>query len=420
MTNSPNTVAVIGAGIAGTTTAYNLVRRGYDVTLYDKNPYPAMETSFANGGQLSASNAEVWTNWSTIFKGIKWMFSPGAPLLVHPKPTWHKISWMLEFMASIPQYENNTVSTVRMAIEARGHLKEIAEDENIQFDREDRGILHFYRNKADFETATNVTEILKKGGLDRRAVTPDEIKDIEPALKGEIYGGYFTDSDFTGDIHKFTNELGKACERHGVTMRLRTEILNLSGHAKGIDVTSRTAKSEELEKSPEPVTRTYDRVVICAGVISRWLASLLGDRVNVYPVKGYSITVNLLEKEDQEAAPWMSLLDDQAKLVTSRLGPDRFRVAGSAEFTGINRDISWERIEPMTEWCRMHFPGMSTRQCVPWAGLRPMMPSMMPFVRQGRNPRVFYNTGHGHLGWTLSAATADAVGAMVAMGSKRV
>ena len=222
MSDSPRTVAVIGAGIVGTTTAYNLVRRGYDVTLYDKNPYPAMETSFANGGQLSASNAEVWTNWSTIFKGIKWMFSPGAPLLIHPKPTWHKISWMLEFMGSIPQYEDNTVSTVRMAIEARTHLRKMAEDEGIQFDREDRGILHFYRNKADFETGTRVTEILKKGGLDRRAVTPNEIKDLEPALKGEIYGGFFTDSDFSGDIHKFTNELGRACERRGVKMRLRT------------------------------------------------------------------------------------------------------------------------------------------------------------------------------------------------------
>ena len=153
--------------------------------------------------------------------------------------------------------------------------------------------------------------------------------------------------------------------------------------------------------------------MICAGVFSRWLAKLLGDRINVYPVKGYSITINLLEKEDQEAAPWMSLLDDQAKLVTSRLGKDRFRVAGTAEFTGVNRDISWGRIEPMTEWCRRHFPGMSTRQCVPWAGLRPMLPNMIPFVGRGKNPRVLYNTGHGHLGWTLSAATADAIGAIM-------
>ncbi len=146
--------------------------------------------------------------------------------------------------------------------------------------------------------------------------------------------------------------------------------------------------------------------------MSRDLARGFGDRINVYPVKGYSITVALPERSDQEAAPWVSLLDDKAKIVTSRLGRDRFRVAGTAEFNGYDRDIRAERIAPLVAWCRRHFPGMSTRQVTPWAGLRPMMPDMMPRVMRGRNPRVFYNTGHGHLGWTLSAATAEAIGAL--------
>ena len=157
----------------------------------------------------------------------------------------------------------------------------------------------------------------------------------------------------------------------------------------------------------------FDKLVVCGGVLSRGLGRSLGDRINVYPVKGYSITVSLPEPADQAAAPWVSLLDDQAKIVTSRLGPDRFRVAGTAEFNGYNRDIRAERIAPLVAWCRAHFPGMSTRHAVPWAGLRPMMPDMMPRVMRGRNPRVFYNTGHGHLGWTLSAATDDAVAALV-------
>ena len=413
MTTNPFKVAVIGAGITGTTTAYTLARRGHEVTLYDRNPYPAMETSFANGGQLSASNAEVWTNWSTIFKGLKWMLKPGAPLLVRPQPSWHKLSWMAEFMSSIPHYENNTVATVRMAIEARAHLKQMALDEGIAFDREDRGILHFYKTKQEFEWATRVTALLKQGGLERRAVTPDEIRSLEPALKGALYGGYYTDSDFTGDIHKFTNELGKACARRGVTMKLRTDVTEVMESAEGMHVLSRPAGVDETGALGGTDVCRFDKIVVCAGVLSRKLAAKLGDRVNVYPVKGYSITVNLNTEEDQAAAPWTSLLDDTAKLVTSRLGKDRFRVAGTAEFAGNNRDISWQRIEPMVEWCRVHFPGMSTRQCVPWAGLRPMMPNMMPHVAQGRNPRVFYNTGHGHLGWTLSAATADAVATLV-------
>ncbi len=152
--------------------------------------------------------------------------------------------------------------------------------------------------------------------------------------------------------------------------------------------------------------------MICAGLSSRRFAQQLGDRVNIYPVKGYSITVHLDDARSQQAAPWVSLLDDQTKIVSSRFGASRFRVAGTAEFNGFNRDIRAERVDPLIRWCRTHFPGMSTRQAVPWAGLRPMMPDMMPRVMRGQNPRVFYNTGHGHLGWTLSAATADAVAAL--------
>lgn len=405
-------IAVIGAGITGTTTAYNLVKRGCVVTLFDRHPYAAMETSFANGGQLSASNAEVWNSWATVFKGIKWMFTPGAPLLVNPTPSWHKLSWMLEFMAAIPKYEENTITTVRLAIEARAHLTRMAEEAGISFDCEERGILHFYHNKTDFEAAKRTSEVLAKGGLVRRAVTPAEMRSIEPALKGDLYGGFYTETDFTGDIHKFTNGLAAACERLGVTMRLATEVLSVKADDEGVTISHRSTEPRLDGSASEIESSAFDKVVICSGVVSRDIAASLGDRVNVYPVKGYSITVSLPEPEDQKAAPWVSLLDDKAKIVTSRLGPTRFRVAGTAEFNGVNKDIRAERIEPLVTWCRKHFPGMSTRQAVPWAGLRPMMPDMMPRVMRGRNPRVFYNTGHGHLGWTLSAATADAVAAL--------
>jgi D-amino-acid dehydrogenase len=408
-------VAVIGAGITGVTTAYQLAKRGCRVTVFDRHRYPAMEASFANGGQLSASNAEVWNRWATVLKGIKWILTPGAPLLVSPKPSWHKLSWMSEFVRAIPRYEQNTITTVRLAIEAREHLMLMADDEGIDFDCEKRAMLHVYRSRKEFEDAGRVSAILARGGLERRAVTPEEIRAIEPALKGSFYGGHYTPSDFSGDIHKFTVALARACERRGVAMRLSTQVTNVEPGQDSVRVSSRPVLPEDAD--PADADEQFDQVVVCGGVSSRAIASRLGDRVNIYPVKGYSITVNLPEAADQLAAPWTALLDDKAKIATSRLGLLRLRVAGTAEFNGMNCDIRAARIEPLLVWCRKHFPEMSTRESVPWAGLRPMMPDMLPRVMRGKHPRVFYNTGHGHLGWTLSAATADTVAALVTSGS---
>ena len=392
-------IAVIGGGITGITTAYTLAKRGFDVTVYEKHRYAAMETSFANGGQLSASNAEVWNNWQTVMKGMKWMMRSDAPLLVNPKPSWHKLSWFAEFIAAIPQYEKNTTETARLAIAARDHLFQWAQDEGIDFDLKKRGILHIYRDKEGFDHAANVSKLLAAGGLERRAVTPDEMKDIEPTLAGTYYGGFYTESDSTGDIHKFTNGLAEAIVRRGVTTHYGHTVTELSADATHAWVTSFDGKEQSRD--------TFDGVVICAGVGSRALAAKLGDRVNIYPVKGYSITVQLDDEASQQAAPTVSLLDDATKLVTSRLGEDRFRVAGTAEFNGYNRNIRDDRIKPLTRWVEECFPGVSTRRVVPWAGLRPMLPNMMPRVGPGRLPTVFYNTGHGHLGWTLSAITAE-------------
>ena len=399
------TIAVIGGGITGVTTAYALAKRGFAVTLLEQNRYAAMETSFANGGQLSASNAEVWTHWSTIAKGIKWMLKSDAPLLVNPKPSWHKLSWFAEFMASIPHYARNTTETARMAIAAREHFFAWADAEGLDFNAEKRGILHIYRNQKDFEHAGKVSQLLAAGGLSRRAVTPTEMKAIEPTLAGNYYGGYYTESDSTGDIHRYSVGLAAAAERLGVSIRYGQQVQRVDSDGRQATITVQTPQGVE------PLV--FDGLVVCAGVGSRALAAQLGDRVNIYPVKGYSITVHLNDQASQQAAPWVSLLDDETKLVTSRLGTDRFRVAGTAEFNGYNRDIRADRIKPLVDWVNQCFPGVNTRQVVPWAGLRPMMPNMMPRVGRGRHPNVFYNTGHGHLGWTLSAGTADLVATLV-------
>lgn len=396
------TIAVLGAGITGITTAAKLHEQGFNVTVIDRQRYAAMDTSFANGGQLSASNAEVWNTWSTIMKGLKWMLQSDAPLLVNPKPSWHKISWMLEFMGNIPSYERNTIATTKLAVAARTHLRDLAQRWGVEYDVSDCGILHFYSDRKDFDHARRVNKLLAKGGLERFELSSSEIIEKEPQLRGDFVGGFWTPSDFTGDIHKYAFSLAEAIRKDGVNFLMETELVDVKSDNNVVRL--KDDKGQYYE---------FDGIVVCSGVGSRALAAKLGDRVNIYPVKGYSITVNLRDEQSQQGAPIRSLLDDKAKIVTSRLGVDRFRIAGTAEFNGYNRDIRSDRIKPLVDWCQQHFPDVSTESVVPWAGLRPMMPNMMPKVGPGRRSNVFYNTGHGHLGWTLSAATADLVTATV-------
>lgn len=393
-------IAIIGAGITGVTSAYALSNLGYAVTVYDRQRYPAMETSYANGGQLSASNAEVWNSTATIIKGLRWMLRKNAPLLLNPRFSWHKYSWLAQFMAQIPNYRDNTIATTRMAIEARRHLFDMAEAEGIDFDLERRGILHIYHDADSFKAAHRANALLQAGGLDRYAVTADEARAIEPAMQTGCHGGFYTPSDATGDIHKFTRGLAQACERRGVTFVHDADIDNIQRHDRPYVLDIRRDGGTQRER------HEADAIVVCAGAASRKFARLLGDSINIYPVKGYSISVHLDDADSQGAAPRVSLLDEAAKIVTSRLG-DRFRVAGTAEFNGFNMDIRAERVQPLIDWTRKHFPNINTTRVVPWCGLRPMTPNMMPRVGAGKRPGVFYNTGHGHLGWTLSAATAQ-------------
>lgn len=398
-------IVVIGAGITGVSTAYALLERGYEVTVFEKQRYAAMETSFANGGQLSACNAEVWNHWSTVIKGIKWMARRDAPLLMNPSPSWHKYSWLAEFMANIGRYRENTIATTRLAIFARQHMFGIAEREGIDFDHVRKGILHVHYDKAGYDHASKVNEMLVEGGLDRHPVTPKEIAEIEPVLSGKFHGGFYTPSDSTGDIHKYTGGLAQVCESRGARFTYDADVTSITKRdGFRIAFSTKGGIKDELQA---------DAVVVCAGVHSRTIGAMLGDRINIYPVKGYSITVDLADELSQASAPWVSILDDRAKIVTSRLGTSRFRVAGTAEFNGANRDIRDDRVRPLVEWTRTLFPGVATSNVIPWAGLRPMMPNMMPKVGKGKIPGVFYNTGHGHLGWTLSAATSAALAEVI-------
>jgi D-amino-acid dehydrogenase len=388
-------VLVIGSGIAGVTSAYYIAKLGHEVTVVDEEPSTAMKTSFANGGQLSVSNAEVWTTWSNVFKGIKWVFRKDAPLLINPRPDIDKIVWLSKFLynTAANTHERNTAATIRLALESRKLYHEIELEENLQFDQTNCGILHFYKDEKYFDHAKRVQELYESNGCEWTILTPDQVLKKEPNLKNAkgILGGVWTADDWTGDARKFSVELKKVLEKkYGVKF-----LYNIT-----LDI-----------KRPSQIFSKYHKVVVAAGVGSVRLAKQLGDAIDVYPVKGYSITVNLSES-DSGYAPATSLLDDQAKIVTSKLG-NRFRVAGTAELAGENYDIRKDRIQPLLNWTRQNFPSIDVGNYSSWACLRPMSPNMMPIVKAGLNPNVIYHTGHGHLGWTLSAATAKQVANMI-------
>ncbi len=332
-------------------------------------------------------------------------------LLFNPKPSWHKYSWIGAFLGQIGNYRDNTMETVRLAIEAREHLFSVAKREGVEFDLEKRGILHVYEDRKGFEAASKVNVMYREGSLDCRPVVASEIASIEPAIRGNFYGGFFTPSDSTGDIHKFTRGLAQACARKGMAFRFDSDITDIRAANGGFTL--------DVVRSGGGEEHRFDKIVICAGVGSWQFASMLGDHVNVYPVKGYSITVCLDGIESQQGAPWVSLLDDAAKIVTSRLGHDRFRVAGTAEINGVNRDIRADRIAPLVAWVRRYFPDVSTSRVIPWAGLRPMLPNMLPRVGAGKRPAYFITTGHGYFGWTLSMATAEILASVVDAAQQR-
>lgn len=379
-------VAVIGAGITGVTTAYYLVKQGYDVTVFEQEKYPAMRTSYANGGQVSVSNSEVWTTWSNVNKGFKWMFTKDAPLLINPSFDLDKYKWLLKFLynTATNQYEKNTAETIRMGLAARHEYEKIIYSENLKFDQSYSGILHFYKNDTYFDSAKTAKNIYNSNGVEWDILTPLQVKSIEPALKDirHIVGGAWTPSDWTGDIHKFCMELSKVLkEKYNVIFMQDWEINHY----------------EEVSY--------FDKVFVCAGVGSVAFAKSIGDSLPIYPVKGYSITIN----DPGITLPKVSLLDDQAKIVTSTLG-NKFRVAGTAELAGENYDIRRDRIEPLLKWVHTNFPDMNTDDYNSWACLRPMTPNMMPIVRRSmKRTNVYYNTGHGHLGWTLAPYTAKII-----------
>lgn len=380
-----STIAVVGAGIAGLLPAYYLAKSGHRVTVYEQESYPAMRTSFANGGQVSVSNSEVWTTWANVWKGLKWMLKKDAPLLIRPSLDWDKAVWLSKFLyhTAANDAARRTAETIALGIQSRKLYHDIIQEENLQFDQSTCGILHFYKDQKYFDAAKSAKDLYESNGCEWQVLNKKEILDIEPKLSDStgILGGIWTPSDWTGDIHKFCCELEKILRnKYYVNFVYDTKIDDVDYFFQ-------------------------EKVLIANGVGSIKLAKSIGDNLPIYPVKGYSITISADDIKNYEAMPTTSLLDDQAKIVTSKLG-NKLRVAGTAELAGENYDIRRDRIEPLLNWVKENLPLVHRKNYTQWACLRPMTPNMMPIVKQSKQSNVYYHVGHGHLGWTLSPATS--------------
>jgi len=392
-------VAVIGAGVLGVNTAYFLAKKNQNVTVFDTHKYAGMETSYSNGAQISVCNSETWTQWDNLKKGIQWIFKDDAPLLFNPMPnlfrpydTYSKYMWMINFFitTALGKYKKNSENAFAISLKSRDLYFKIADEEGIEFDLMKKGIIHFYNSKREFEIAASKKDWIEAMGCEWEIVDRDQIFEIEPALKNNhrIIGGVYTKSDATGDIHKYCFELAKVLEKkYGVDFKFSENI-------------------KDIKKSNKPILQTnkneyvFDDIILCTGVETERFRRKFGDSFRIYPVKGYSVTVDLEDDKSRESAPFVSLLDDPSKLVASRLG-NRLRVAGTAELAGYNKDIRSNRIKPLLNWINELFPEVNTKNYLPWTGLRPMSSDMVPIIRESKRKNVFYNSGHGHLGWTM-------------------
>jgi D-amino-acid dehydrogenase len=399
-------VVVLGAGVVGVTGAWYLARAGHDVTLVDRQPEAGMETSFANGGQISAGHAEPWAKPSVVPKVLKWLGREDAPMLFRPRADLQQWLWGLRFaFECLPgRFERHTRQLAGLARYSRESLAALRAETGIAYDFLGKGILHFCTEQADFAALAAHAEEMRRLGIAREVKTAAECLAIEPALRQSevpVVGGAYTPEDESGDAHAFTARLAERAQAQGVRFLRDTPVQGLeisSGRVLAVQAQGRRIEG--------------DAFVVSLGSYSPLLLRPVGISIPVYPLKGYSITI-ALPPGLAARAPTVSLTDEAHKLVVSRLG-DRLRCAGTAELTGYDTSINDARCAAIVARIGRLFPALAgVRDVQYWAGLRPATPTNVPVIGRTRYPNLFLNTGHGTLGWTLAAGSGRALADLV-------
>ena len=415
-------IIVLGSGIIGTTTAWYLNQHGHEVTVIERQPGPAQETSFANGGQISVSYSEPWASPAGLKKMLQWLGREDAPLLFRLRADWRQWLWGLAFLReSLPhRVRQNIRAMVALSTYSRSALQALRAETGIEYDHLERGILTFQSNRTDWKLAQHAAAIMRDYGVERRLLSREEIFALEPALTNTrvpIIGGDYTAADESGDLYKFTTALAALAEQRGVQFHFNTQVTRLLPAPRRSGGRCSVAGVEVIQAEGHYQTLYADAYVVALGSYSPLLLRPLGVPCPVYPAKGYSATYPIV---DPQKAPTISLTDSAHKIVITRLG-DRLRVAGTAEFNGYSRALNPVRCLALARRTEQLFGDAIDRSQVQyWSGLRPATPSNVPLIGKTNFKNLYLNTGHGTLGWTMGCGSGKALADIIHCGKAAV
>ncbi|SFU73922.1 D-amino-acid dehydrogenase [Polaromonas sp. YR568] len=421
-------VVVLGAGIIGVSTAWHLLERGHEVTVVDRQPEAALETSFGNAAQISVSYCEPWANKDAPLKALKWMFRDDAPLLFRPQlpfgEGWQQWRWGLQFLAQCNDeaFERNVQQLVALGAYSHAALKDVVESTGIEYNRLERGIAHYFTDQKTFDTAGEAAALMRKYGVARRVVSTAELLAIEPAFKSfahRIVGGTYTASDESGDARVFTQALAQRCADRGARFLFGHDVVRLEKAGGAIESVAIRPRSIRGENESLAYLKA-DEVVVACGSYTAPLLRTVGVDLPIYPGKGYSATFKLLKPSQ---APFVSTIDDEVKCAMSRLG-DKLRVAGTIEVGGydlsLDTPLAKARCKMLADRIEEVLPGVCDTRLEEqggsphfWTGLRPATPTNIPYIGKTRIGRLWVNAGHGTLGWTHGAGSGKAMAELI-------
>ena len=397
-------VIVLGGGVIGVAAAYQLALAGHEVVVLERQAGPALETSFANAGEVSPGYSAPWAGPGVPLKAVKWLLMRHRPLVIRPRLDTHLIGWCLAMLrnCTAARYERNKGRMVRLAEYSRDALRELRAQTGIAYDERARGTLQLFRTQGQLDGAAADIAILERYGVAHELLGRDGCIVHEPALgqvREKIAGGLRLPGDETGDCYKFACELAALAARRGVEFRYGTTIRSIArdgGRIGGVATDAAPVRG--------------DAYLVALGSHSPRLLAPLGLALPVYPVKGYSITLPIV---DAAGAPESTVMDETHKVAVTRLG-DRIRVGGTAELAGYDLTLHEARRRTLAHVVTDLFPrGGDVARASFWCGLRPMTPDGTPVLGATRWPNLFLATGHGTLGWTMAAGTARVIADLI-------